>query len=253
MQKFNASQAQLPSGLPARIVTCKLDSKIGWKGLGAMTLHKLDYNIAQNSRATQIQIWNRVVTQTRDQGVVGIYYDEAQHMFRSKSESECLAVLDALKTLMKSHEWPLMLILSGVPELAGYVREEPQLFRLLNQHEFREVSLPEDYQIIHEIVGSFAISSAIGLAEDLASEDFYHRLATAAGFRWGLIIEIVGLAIMEAQQKHHPQLSRDHFTDAWAEKAKMLRVATPFTHPHYVSMFPKDRLFWAREGVPGKA
>lgn len=244
--QFNDSEPRLPCGKPARFVHCLLEGKTGWKGIGSTTLRSLGYPVSDTARNTQARIWEKVVLQAKAQGVVGIHYDEAQHIFRGKSETERLAVLDSFKTLLKSHDWPLILILSGVPELAGYVLEEPQLFRLMTQVRLKEIDLPADYQVMHEIVGSFGIETGLEPAQDLLSEDFYHRLATAAANRWGVMIEITTKAIMAARMAEELVLSRAHFVEAWAEKTKMVRLMNPFTHENYRGMFPSDQLFWAR-------
>jgi hypothetical protein len=110
-----------------------------------------------------------------------------------------LAILDSFKTLVKSHDWPLILIFSGVPELDGYLRLEPQLYRLLNRLKFKDISLPEDFDTVHEIVGSYAMQAGLEVDERILATDFYHRLVTAGAFRWGLIIKLTIWAIGEAR------------------------------------------------------
>jgi len=240
---FNESMPTLPSGQPARIVSCFLDGKSGWKGLGRKSLKALGYHIAENSRNTQDRIWEKVVHQAMEQGVVAIHYDEAQHIFRGKPESECLAILDSFKTLLKAPGWPLMLIFTGVEELAGYMESEQQLFRLMTPNHFKDIALPSDFQIIHEIVGSYAIEVGIETAGDLAGEDFYKRLATAAAFRWGLLIKITCDAVASALSKGASALEREHFVDAWVAKTQMPRFVTPFTHDSYETMFRRHNPF----------
>ena len=253
LRRFNESEPPLPDGKPARFVECVLDSKGGWKDLGKKTLHAMGYPISDGSRLTQAAIWERVGIQARMQGIVGIHYDEAQHILRERSFRERLAILDAFKTLMKSHEWPLMLILSGVPELSGYVKEEPQLFRLVTQVKFADIDLcqgdseevSEDYGVIHEIVGSYAVSAGLEVDDALRTLNFYHRLATAAAFRWGQMIKLTFDAASLAAENGAGVLSSDHFTEVWVEKTSMNRAATPFTHAEYETVFRRDKPFLA--------
>lgn len=74
-------------------------------------------------RLTQRQVWDRVVLQAKLQGVVGIHYDECQHIFSSGADARA-KTLDSFKSLLKQSEWPLMLILSGVDTLAHHVISE---------------------------------------------------------------------------------------------------------------------------------
>lgn len=253
LRRFNDSAVELPDSRPARIVECVLDAKGGWKDLGRKTLHAMGYPVAAGSRLTQTAIWERVVTQARLQGIVGIHYDEAQHILRGRSDAERLTILDAFKTLMKSHDWPLMLVLSGVPELAGYVKEEPQLHRLVTHIRFADIdlapeadgSLAPDYATIHEIVGSYAMSAGVEAGEALRTQHFYHSLATAAAFRWGNLIKLTFDATALAAEAGTGALDPDHFIEVWVEKTGMNAAATPFTHEGYETLFRKDKPFQA--------
>lgn len=198
LNRFNENAVLMPDGNNASFARCVLEAKGTWKDLGRKTLHALGYPITSKTRRTQFEIWDLVIKQAKLQGVVGIHYDEAQHIMRGKSDPEVLSVLDAFKTLMKSYEWPLMLILSGVPELGDYVQREPQLDRFVTRIEFLEIDLcnasgspAQDYETINEIVGSYAISAGLDVDANLPTGDFLHRLATAGAFRWGLVIDIV--------------------------------------------------------------
>ncbi len=253
LHRFNESGLALPDGRPARIIECVLDSKGGWKDLGRKTLHAMGYPVPASSRQTQAEIWERVVGHARLQGIVGIHYDEAQHILRSRNESERLTILDAFKTLMKSHDWPLMLILSGVPELTGYIQEEPQLHRLVTHLRFADIDLsaePDggiapDYNTIHEIVGSYAMAAGLEAGDQLRTEGFYHSLATGAAFRWGNLIKLTFDAAALAAEAGAKILTSEHFIEVWVEKTGMNRAATPFTHEGYRTLFRKDKPFQA--------
>lgn len=193
-----------------------------------------------------------MIVQAKRKGVVGIHYDEAQHIMRGKSETEVMSVLDAFKTLMKSHDWPFMLILSGVPELGGYVQLEPQLDRLMTRIEFSEIDLhigdgqpSPDFRTMNEIVGSYAISAGLDVAADLATGDFLHRLAAAGAFRWGLVIDMVVEAVAVAVKRGAGAVERSDFVEVWCEKTGMNQLATPFAHESYDTMFRKDKPFRA--------
>ncbi|SPJ26140.1 ATP-binding protein [Palleronia abyssalis] len=248
ISRFNESSVPLPNGNTARFVHCELDGKSTWKDLGRKTLKALGYPISDKTRRTQFEIWSLVAKQTELQGVIGIHYDEAQHIMRGKSDNEILSVLDAFKTLMKSDAWPLMLILSGIPELESYVRREPQLDRLLFRLEFGEIDLHSssdgpspDYSVLNEIVGSYAIKTGLHVEQSLMTGDFLHRLATAGAFRWGLVIYIVGEAISLSMTRESSRLEHRDFVSFWCRRTGMNELVTPFTHEAYERVFPKDQ------------
>jgi hypothetical protein len=240
---FNASEAALPTGQKARIVPCILDRKGGWKDLGKKTLRAMGYPIAGTSRKTQVEIWELVVVQAKLQGIVGIHYDEAQHIFAGRSEKEQEISLDSFKTLLKSHDWPLILILSGVPELSGYVHQLDQLLRKVTHVPFNDINLPEDYDVLNEIVCSFAMKSNMEIGDDLLTEEFLHRLVTAGAYRWGLVFEITNKASMTAAGEGARTLTMEHFNEVWVTKTRMHPIATPFTHEAFETMFRREKPF----------
>ena len=256
LNRFNESAVPMPDGNSARFARCVLEAKGSWKDLGRKTLHSLGYPITNKTRRTQFEIWELVIAQAKLQDVIGIHYDEAQHIMRGKSEAEVLSVLDAFKTLMKSHDWPLMLILSGVPELGDYVQREPQLDRLMTRIEFGEIDLSSapgrpapDYDVLNEIVGSYAISAGLDVDATLPTGDFLHRLAAAGAFRWGLVIDMVVDAVALAVARGEGAVERSDFVAAWCEKTGMNELATPFTHESFERMFRRDKPFRATIGI----
>ena len=52
------------------------------------------------------------------------------------------SILDSFKTLLNDRGHPLILILSGVPELAEFVNTEPQLAHLLRPVHFDDIGWP---------------------------------------------------------------------------------------------------------------
>ncbi|MEL6692735.1 MAG: ATP-binding protein [Pseudomonadota bacterium] len=243
LKRFNGSDIALPSGQPARFAECILTGTQGWKDLGRNTIRAIGFPLHEKARLTQAEIWERVVDEAKLAGIVGIHYDEAQHIFRKKNDTDRLAILDSFKTLMKSHDWPLILIFSGVPELSGYLRQEPQLYRLINRIEFEDISLPDDFETVHEIVGSYAMKSELQVEDGILTEDFYHRLVAPGAFRWGLTIKLTIGAIGAAKVEGSGMLRADHFIDVWVSKTQANRAATPFTHSGFETMYRRDHPF----------
>ncbi|MCF2906195.1 ATP-binding protein [Octadecabacter sp. CECT 8868] len=243
LQRFNADGVELPNGMPARFAEVSLKGVETWKDFCKSTSDAVGFTIAEKARLTQGDIWGIVIREAKINGFIGIHFDEVQHIFRKKSEVDRLAVLDSFKSWMKSHKWPLMLIFSGVPELNVYMREEPQLYRLLDRLPFEDISLPEDYQTIHEIVGSYAISAGLEVDPDLMTQDFLDRLVCAGAYRWGLVLKLTSFACTIAQDASSTSLTRDHFVKWWVNKTKAAKIATPFLHSGYETMYRRDHPF----------
>lgn len=122
--------------------------------------------------------------------------------------------------------------------------ERAELACIFHNHvNFEDITPPDDYRIVHEMVSSYAMHARIELDADITSFDFYDRLATAGAFRWGLVIQLTINAILEAAAQGATTLSREHFIKVWAMKTDVNEVAGPFLHPGYTTMFRKDRPF----------
>lgn len=243
LKTFHASPALLPSGAPARIVQCELSRTGGWKDLGRKTLTAMGYELADRARLNQTEIWSRVAHQAEVQGIIGIHYDEAQHIFAKKSDEDKEMILDSFKTLLKTPRWPLMLIMSGVPELARHLSLLDQTQTKVTHVHFPGIVLPDDYDVIHEIVGTYAIENGLSVDADLMTEEFYHRLATAVAFRWGTLIKMTIDTIGIAQNTGSAVLTRENYVDFWVDKTDMNPLATPFTHEGYETLFRPDKPF----------
>ncbi|MCV2893730.1 ATP-binding protein [Lentibacter sp. XHP0401] len=240
---LHAEKVPLPNGDPARIVQCDLSRAGGWKDLGRRTLNAMGYELSDNARLTQNEIWSRVTYQAKAQGIIGIHFDEVQHIFAGKSDNDREMVLDNFKTLLKSRGWPLMLIMSGVPELADHVRSLDQTQNKVTHVHFEGIDLSEDLGVIHEIVGSYAMENGLEVDEDLMTEDFYRRLAIAAALRWGTLIKMTIASIGKARDSGSTSLTLEHYVNFWAEKANVNVLATPFTQDGYETLFRPDKPF----------
>ena len=245
LKLLHAERVPLPTGAPARIAQCDLSRAGGWKDLGRRTLKAMGYHLSDNARLTQTDIWARVAHQAEAQGIIGIHFDEAQHIFAGKSDNDREMILDNFKSLIKSRGWPLMLIMSGVPELADHLRALDQTQNKVTHVHFEGIDLPDDLEVIHEIVGSYTLENGLEVDEDLMSEDFYRRLAVASAMRWGTLIKMTIASIANARVSGSTALTRDHYVDFWAGKANVNALATPFTHPGYETMFRPDKPFQA--------
>ncbi|WP_412506101.1 AAA family ATPase [Roseovarius sp. SYSU LYC5161] len=245
LKLLHAEEVPLPNGTSARIAQCDLSRVGGWKDLGRRSLKSMGYHLSDSARLTQADIWSRVAYQAQEQGIVGIHFDEAQHIFAGKSDNDREMILDNFKSLIKTRGWPLMLIMSGVPELADHIRALDQTQNKVTHVHFEGIDLPEDLNVIHEIVGSYAVKNGLAVEEDLLTEDFYHRLAVASAMRWGTLIKMTVTSIAKARISGASTLTRDHYVDAWAEKANVNALATPFTHDAYETMFRPDKPFQA--------
>jgi hypothetical protein len=234
IESFNTGGTRLPDGLTARFVQCTLSGMLSWKDLGIEVLDSLGFPMA--AQRNQSYIWNEVVKQARLQGVIGIHFDECQHMFTETGKITNDKVLDGFKSLCKNKHWPFVLILSGVPALAGFVNGYDQLRELLKPVHFGLIQYPKDIAEVNNLCFAYADHGDIEF-EPLAKRDFYERLAFANGYRWGLVIEMLIEALTLCKLDGRTEIDIIYFEQAFARKTGIPFGFSPFSVDDYEEAF----------------
>ncbi|MER5172806.1 ATP-binding protein [Thioclava kandeliae] len=248
LSQLNDGTTLMPDGRPAKIASVILSGSLSWKDLGIHTLrHGLKY--PATGRLTQHQVWDRVVLQAKLQGVVGIHYDECQHIFPRSPDGHA-KILDCFKSLLKHPEWPLMLILSGVDSLAHHIIREEQLAYLLKPVTFDEIAPGNtaDQQELHSLCHAYAAKVDVDLAQT-PSREFYQRLSVACAYRWGLAVELIIEAIVLAYQQADRRLTPAIFCHAFTARLGLSPRYSPFSVDDYEILFEKSKVFelWTRQ------
>lgn len=236
LSELNNGTTLMPDGRPAKFVSVVLKGHMTWKDLGLHTLNAgLGYPAA---RMTCRDAWATVEFQAEGQGVVGIHYDECQHMFSKHNPTANAIILDSFKALLKQINWPIMLILSGVDELADYVAQEEQLNHLLRPIAFGEIAVrkAEDRDELAALCFGFADRANISFV-NLHTEDFYRRLAFASVDRWGLAIELIIDAMKIARTANQSAVTMDNFSLAYSHSTGGSADFSPFVIEDYEAAF----------------
>lgn len=175
--------------------------------------------------------------------MVGIHFDECQHVFSEEGDRTNQQFLDSFKTLLKDARWPLMLILSGVPSLATHIAKEEQLSRLLRVVHFKPIDLTQQADVEEMVQLTFSYANRAGLDfEPIATTDFFERLAFTCCDRWGLVIEMVIEAFTSAVIEGASVCSVDHFARAYATLYGGAAGYSPLTAPDYRDNFDQNAL-----------
>ncbi|WP_170756501.1 AAA family ATPase [Ruegeria lacuscaerulensis] len=238
ISEFNSSQTKMPDGRPAKIVSCLLSGRVSFKDLGIKTLHALGYELKRNQ--TQQYIWDLVLHQAEGQGVIGIHYDECQHVFSKGAKSNRL-FLDSFKSMMKEPRWPMMLILSGVPTLSKYVGSYEQLNKLVDPVHFPDINLRQDEKQLVSLLFAYADQVEIEI-EALITDGFLERLLYACVNRWGLVIELLIDTLIEAKLRGKASLSKRDFVEQFALRTGTSPKYSPFTVSDFEKAFNPQKL-----------
>jgi len=95
--------------------------------VGIRLLELLDYDLQREIKENNA--WLRVRQQLRLNNILFVWIDDLNNVLHVSSEEEIQKIRDTLKDLMSNPEWPVQLIVSGVPDLLPFFRKDRQIRR----------------------------------------------------------------------------------------------------------------------------
>jgi hypothetical protein len=195
------------------------------KQLAMRILVRLGYDSDRELRENSA--WLRVRTQLQEQNILFVAIDDFQHVLHQANEFEIQKVRDTLKDLMTSPDWPVQLILSGMPELIPFAKRDPQLRRRLRYMKLEPVSPRNDFEFLEEVIKSYAEKA--GLELRIKKEDaLVGRLCHAGTYQKGITIEILTDAIEVAFDRRGASLEMTDFIEAYARRTLQANDQNPF-------------------------
>ncbi|WP_299845414.1 hypothetical protein [uncultured Jannaschia sp.] len=145
-------------------------------------------------------------------------------------------MIDTFKSLMQDDEWPVGLILSGMPAFKRLVNADPQLARRMYAIEYSPISSISDHEMIEDVVSSYAAKGALQTGSDLSRKGFIPRLIHAGASQFGLIVQRVYMSIDEAMRNGDTTLGWQHFAWEFRRKTKCIDAFNPFLAEDYLAI-----------------
>lgn len=171
--------------------------------------------------------WLRVRVQLKEQKILFLVIDDFQHVLHQVNDFEVAKVRDTLKDLMTSRDWPIQIILAGMPELVPFAKTDTQLRRRLKFMKLEPISPKRDFKFLDNAVKHYAKKCGLKVAIKL-SEALVGRLCHAAQYMMGVCIEILTEAIEVALQRGEKTLTMLDFEDAYAARNLQPNDQNPF-------------------------
>lgn len=135
--------------------------------------------------------WDLFRNELKAHRVLFVLIDEAQHAVNTANRIEAQKIADALKNLVQMPDWPVRLILAGVPPLDEFLSTEKQLFNRRTLIRFEKLHGKRGLESIREVLGKVIREHAgLKLSEDLAG-DFAARLSHASDGDFGSVIQMM--------------------------------------------------------------
>ncbi|OSP54461.1 ATP-binding protein [Pseudoruegeria sp. SK021] len=172
--------------------------------------------------------WELVRAFLKERRVLFLHLDEAQDISRHQTPKEMQAIVNTLKSLMQHKEWPVGLLLSGMPGLRDLLNHDPQLSRRVYPVELPRLSPVGDTEAVKEMIRFYADEANLDCAENRDYSDLAARLIHAADREFGLAIEMTIDSVEEALRAGCTQIDNGHFTAAFARRSGCIPGLNPF-------------------------
>jgi hypothetical protein len=193
--------------------------------LAMRILVMLGYDLTRELRENGA--WLRVRMQLKEQKILFVAIDDFQHVLHQANEFEIQKVRDTLKDLMTSPDWPVQIILSGMPELIPFAKADPQLRRRLRYLKLDPVSPRSDFELLDDVIKNYAEKAGLDLG--IKKEDaLVGRLCHAGTYQMGITIEILTDAIEVALDRGSTSLEMSDFITAYALRTLQANDENPF-------------------------
>jgi hypothetical protein len=162
--------------------------------------------------------------------VMWVVIDEAQNAIETANVRQATVIGDAFKSLTQMPDWPVRLILAGVPPLASFLARK-QLYNRRTVIPFDTVDVDDGADLIDSILETIVVEHAkmemrldLGLYRDenhqLSDDDlrksFLRRLAHACEGEFGSVVQMIRAAVERAILDHRDHVTLDDFIKTYA-------------------------------------
>ncbi|MFN3132430.1 ATP-binding protein [Roseibium sp.] len=175
------------------VLSIQAPSPCNLKQLGIKILEALGYWIQRDLQENVV--WRLVPDQLALRNIRFLHIDEMQHLTQLNNPVEALKVCDTLKGLMQNTNWPMWLILSGMPKLANVIENDFQLRRRSTFVRLDQLTAcKEDLKEIRNVLYNFCGKAGLSL-DGLPVRELASRLMHGTEGRLGYLIEVVQAAL----------------------------------------------------------
>lgn len=167
------------------------------------------------------QIWNDMASHLRRRFVYLVHIDETQHLLKENATvDERRELANAIKGVSINKDWPVIFLLSGLPEVIEIPMDDTQFERRGNFVHFSPVVLPGERKLVLRILTDMAKPAKLSV-EHLFETDLPERLAHAARYAFAWMCRITYAAIHEALRSKVPAtaLTLEHFAQAYVKRS----------------------------------
>jgi hypothetical protein len=230
-QRFGNKPEAMESGLSRKFLQHALEGETTWKALGLQMLQLLKYPL--KAPRTEHEIWHRVRWQMKERGIWLLHIDECQHMFQTLGSNESKKVINSIKTCMKDREWPILVVMSGVPELLNVVNLDPQLRNLVTPIAFRTIDVANDLADLDAAFVGYAGVADVNV-DNLRHGEIYERMAHGHEYLFGRVFRFMVDAFATLPEGKF-SMTVQHLADCYARKTGCIPGFNVFLKDDFLS------------------
>jgi hypothetical protein len=214
--------------------------------LGRQILSGLDYEV--ETRLSETEIWNRVSAQLIAQGVGILVIDEMHNVLAGRNILERRKIAMTLKAHLVSEEWPLQVVLSGLPAASNFIKRYSELRRRTFFLELNKLHPTTDSKLLDIFLKGLEKELRFPQPSRLSESDMPERLMLATLGYVGRIAYLVQEAAIVATVNNSKSIEPGHFGYVFERHWNFGPKRNPFLIPNVKDFAPiKEKEFDERE------
>ncbi|OHV82638.1 ATP-binding protein [Rhizobium sp. LCM 4573] len=212
-------------------------------------LRKLGVPVRNNIRENEA--WDAFRTALKAHKVIFVVIDEAQHAVVAANAVEQQKIADAFKGLVQMPDWPVRLVLAGVPPLAEFLSKHEQLYTRRTAIRLEKLEGETGLATIDEILSKIAAHGEVSIGVEI-DDKFKKRLSHAGAGNFGTIVQMIRGAVELAVLDGSSEVTETHFKNMYLAYSGCLEEENVFTHPNWHELEPLKAFMRVNDETPRK-
>lgn len=225
------------------LVTLEAPGSMTLKVLAIELLRAIGYPVIK--KLDEGEAWELLKEQLAFRKVLFLHIDEMQHVMDSNNHATVEKVSNTIKSLLQIPNWPLHVIMSGVPALSKFRENSTQIKTRSEIMEFERIT---SAKVIARIVKQIIeVHAQLTADEDVLKEEFVARLVHAMDGAFGTCIEFTRTTVIRvlratAGSDVKATVEPHHFAMVYSSVSGCKSEDNIFTEKNWTSINPSNAL-----------
>lgn len=194
-------------------------------GVGRQLLAATGYPL-QGSLERHV-VWQRIAERLPMLGTTVLHFDEMHNVIDKANHVDKADIQHTLKSLVADADWPVSLIVSGLPRIAELLETSPEDERRTEAVDLTPLVMPQEAEmlaaVMHELAGMAGLEPPANTRTVVIP-----RLVHASSQQLGNAMLLIQSAVLQAMTTDERHLSVQNFALAYAARTGCGPAANPF-------------------------